>query len=317
MFETNSCVPQILLSIAAIVSLSLGVFQDFGQPRPEGGPCSVTAVSVGSKIETASNSTRNLCWANYKGTLNGTKLIAFLSDLKAILYSQSPGEVITPGHMCNGVVFRGRRVEQCPVPTGKRLYHETTRGPPPASPQASQDFPASSNVVLQVSTRGGRTASDTTTHDVDRDISGQPIAPSSRAGQQLSTAEICPHDSSNGMSSPQLQPLAVASSPNSFQSHDENAFAGIFLPYREGLPSAVDFTGVPPQNGSRNGATGSDSFLRDHTGNRAEESTAAREGRANGMGVYGRRQLSRACDRSRGLFNSVSQYVANLLRRLK
>jgi len=37
-FETNGCVPQILLSVSAVVSLSLGLFQDFGQPRPEGEP---------------------------------------------------------------------------------------------------------------------------------------------------------------------------------------------------------------------------------------------------------------------------------------
>ena len=36
--KLNGCIPQILLMVAAVVSLSLGLFQDFGQPRPEGEP---------------------------------------------------------------------------------------------------------------------------------------------------------------------------------------------------------------------------------------------------------------------------------------
>jgi len=36
--KLNNCVPQILLMVAAVVSLSLGLFQDFGTPRPDGEP---------------------------------------------------------------------------------------------------------------------------------------------------------------------------------------------------------------------------------------------------------------------------------------
>ena len=36
--KLNSCMPQIVLMVAAVVSLSLGLFQDFGQPRPDGEP---------------------------------------------------------------------------------------------------------------------------------------------------------------------------------------------------------------------------------------------------------------------------------------
>jgi len=36
--KLNSCMPQIVLMVAAVVSLSLGLFQDFGQPCPNGEP---------------------------------------------------------------------------------------------------------------------------------------------------------------------------------------------------------------------------------------------------------------------------------------
>jgi len=36
--KLNRCVPQILLMVAAVVSLSLCLFRDFGQPRPDGEP---------------------------------------------------------------------------------------------------------------------------------------------------------------------------------------------------------------------------------------------------------------------------------------
>jgi len=277
MFETNGPVPQILLSIAAIVSLSLGLFQDFGQPRPEGGSYSVTAVSVRSKAETASNCARNSGWANYKDTRNGTNLIPCSGDLKAILYSKSASEVITPRYMRDVVVFRGAQAGQIPqklrehhITTPRdhpREHHETTsHDHRPASQEASQErnLLAPPNVVLQVPTRG-RTASETTAREVDRDISGQPIPPSSEGAgqQQQSTAEGCPPD---------------------------------------------------PSNGNGNGATGSDSFLRRDTVNRAEESTAAREGRANGMAVHGRGPLSRAHDRCRRLFRYVERVKVSLCR---
>ena len=36
--KLNSCMPQIVLMVATVVSLLLGLFQDFGQPRPDGEP---------------------------------------------------------------------------------------------------------------------------------------------------------------------------------------------------------------------------------------------------------------------------------------
>jgi len=233
MFETNGPVPQILLSIAAIVSLSLGLFQDFGQPRPEGRSYSVTAVTVGSKAESASNFTRNFGWANHKDTRNGTNLIPISSDLKAILYSKSASEVVTPRYMQDVVVFHGARGTQSTqgrLRDRRRQYHGTTpREPEPTSRRASPEgnslaFP---DVVRQVSNRGqtARETETTTARGVNREIRDQPIIP-----RQQSIAEIDPRDPSDGMSSP-------APSPNSFV--DDNTIVGNSPPYREGLPAAV------------------------------------------------------------------------------
>jgi len=223
------------------------------------------------------------------------------------------------------VVFRGAQAGQIPQKlrehhiTTPREHHETTsHDHRPASQEASQERNSLTppNVVLQVPTRG-RTASETTAREVDRDISGQPILPSSeRAGQQQrSTAEGCPPDPSNGMASTQLQAHAHASSPNAFQNHDDNAVVGNPQSCRESLPAAVDSSGVLYPNGNGNGATGPDSFLRRDTVNLAEESTAAREGRANGMAVHGRGPLSRARDRCRRLFRLVERVKVSLCRR--
>ena len=388
-FETNGCILQILLSIAAVIFLSLDIFQDSGQPRPDGEPpadwvegvtilvtiplfilvwslnnwkrekqfkllnekreeravevirdgeeqmiythtivvgdvtlfepgslipcdgifatdssnlnatrtpqlmepfnaSSVnsaafedvdpdtdTVVSVGSKTENAlSKFARSFGWASFKGTRNGTNLISFSSDLQAILYSRSVGEVITPRCMRNVVVFYGPRLGQSHRPIlrdRRREHHETaSRDHRPALRRAPQEgnlhpFP---NVVP---TRR-RTASETTARDVGREIRTQPIAPS--RGQQLSTAETSPRDLSNGLSSTQLQPYAAASSPSPFRSHDDNAIVGNPPPSRESLPAADDSTGVLYPNGDGNEAIGLDSFSRLHIANRAERSTA-------------------------------------------
>ena len=296
---------------------------------------------LGSCETTLSKFARNLGWANYKDTRNDTNLIPFSSDLKAILYSKSGSEIITPRCMRNVVVFYAPQPGQKPPKLRSHRhehretnsppshhettsrdhppsYHETTlRDSPPPSQEASQGNSFTPpNVVLPISTHG-RTASETTIREVDHDISAQPIAPSNKqAGQQqLSTTKVCPRDPSNGMSSTQLQPFAVASSPNAFRSHDDNAIVGNSPSSRESLPAAVDSTGALYPNSNGNGATGVDSFLRGHTANRAEGSTAARQGRANGMRVYGREQLSRARGRCRRLFIFVLRATASLYRR--
>jgi len=220
MFETDGPVPQILLAIAAKVSLLLGLFQDFGQPRPEGGFYSVTPVTVGSKAETASNFTRNFGWANYKDTRNDTNLIPFSSDLKAILYSTSASEVITPRYMRDVVVFHGGRGTQSTQRTRDRLrvHHGTTpREPPPTSRLHEGISLASPDVGYDVR--------ETTAHRVNGEIRDR----DQPAPQQQSIAKIDPRDPSDGMSSP-------APSPNSFEDDD---IVGNSPPYREALPAAV------------------------------------------------------------------------------
>jgi hypothetical protein len=251
-----------------------------------------------ASIETAlSKSARNLGWASYRDALNGTNLIPFSTNLKAILHSNSAVEVTTPRCMRNVVVFYGPRLGRSRphiLRDRRREDHEpTSRDHRSASRQASQegDTLTSPNVVRRVSTRRR-------TH----------IA-SSRGQQQLSTAEICLRDPSSGMSSTQLQPYAVAPSPNTFQSHHDNGTIGSSSPCRESLPAAVDSTGALWPSGNGNGATRLDSFPRGHTGDRGEELTATRDGRANGMAVYSRGQLSRARDRFRGLFFFVVLFL--------
>jgi len=246
--------PQLVEPYNASIFVNRTAFEDVDPDR-------VTSVSVVSKTETALlKFARNLGWANYKDTRDGTNLIPFSSDLKAILCGESASEVITPRCIPDVVVFFGPQLGQ-----GHRHIlrnrQRMSRGHRPASRQASQEGNSltSPNVV---STRG-RIASETTPREVDRGISGQPTAPS-RGQQQPSTVQICSRDPSNGMSSSQLQPYAAGSSPNEF--HDDNATVGNPLPYRESLPAADD----------PNGNSDLDSSLRGHTANQAEGSMAVR-----------------------------------------
>jgi len=256
--------PQLVEPFNASVSVNWTAFEDVD-------PDSVASVFVVSKTETAlSKFARNLGWANYKDTRNGTNLIPFSSDLKAILFSKSASKVITPRCMRNVVVFYGPQLGQGHRHISRnrqRMSHDHR----PASRQASQE----GNLLTPpnvVSTRG-RTASEATPREVDRGISGQPTAPS-RGQQQPSTVEICPRDPSNGMSSTQLQPYAVGSPPNVFC--DDNTIVGNSPPYRESLPAADDSTGALCVNGNGNGGSDLDSSLRSHTANRAEGSTGVR-----------------------------------------
>jgi casein kinase 1 len=156
------------------------------------------------------------------------------------------------------------------------------------SRQALQDGNplATPNAVhLKVSTRKPTAAE--ASRGVSRDVSGQPIAPSSkRASQhQLSPGDIRPRDPSTG-----THPYAAAPSPNALRSPYGNG------PQRpESALAAAGSTGALALNGNGNAATGSDSFLYGSTAKRAEEAAAAaaREGRANGMAVYDRGQMSR------------------------
>jgi len=143
---------------------------------------------------------------------------------------------------------------------------------------------------------------------INRDVSGQPIAPSSKRAsqQQLSAADIRPRDASNGISG--VHPYAVAPSTTAvrgspYGGRPESALGG----------AAAGSTGALGLAGNGNGAANSDSFLYGSTAKRAEEAAAAaaREGRANGMAVYDRGQLSRGgidqdddlVGRRRGIFS--------------
>ena len=247
--------PQLLEPFSTSISVNSTAFEDVD-------PDTDTVVSVGSKAETAlSKFARSIGWASFKDPRNGTNLISFSSDLRAILYSRSVGEVITPRCMRNVVVFYGPRLGQShrPIlPDRRREHHETraaSRDHRLALRRAPQegDLPTSPNVARQVSTRR-RTASETTARDVDRELSTQLIAPS--MGQQLSTTETCPRDPSDGLSSTQLQPYAAASSPSPFRSHDDDAIVGNPPPYHESLPAADDSTDVLYPNGGGNEAIG-------------------------------------------------------------
>ena len=82
----------------------------------------------------------------------------------------------------------------------------------------------------------------------------------------------------------------MAPSPNTLRSPYGNG------PQRpESALAAAGSTGALALNGNGNATAGSDSFLYGSTAKRAEEAAAAaaREGRANGIAVYGRGQLSR------------------------
>ncbi|KAH9989439.1 kinase-like protein [Russula vinacea] len=155
-----------------------------------------------------------------------------------------------------------------------------------ASRQALQDgnpLVSPNPAHLKISTRKPTTGD--TSRGVSRDVSGQPIAPSSkRASQQQLSTDPRPRESAN------IHPYAVAPSPSVLRGS----------PYGNGIqvsPHRPDTgsTGALAL-GNGNGAANSDSFLYGSTAKRAEEAAAAaaREGRANGMGVYDRGRVSRA-----------------------
>lgn len=160
---------------------------------------------------------------------------------------------------------------------------------------------------LKVSTR--KAAGGETSRGGSRDVSGQPVPPSSKRAsqQQLSAADLRPRESSNGI--PNVHPYAVAPSPSVLRTSPYgNGIVGI-SPNRPESALAAGSTGaLAVPNG--NGAANSDSFLYGSTAKRAEEAAAAaREGRTNGMGVYDRGQVSRGVmdrddePRPRGLFS--------------
>ncbi|KAI0267709.1 kinase-like protein [Gloeopeniophorella convolvens] len=142
----------------------------------------------------------------------------------------------------------------------------------------------------------GRRPAGDTSRGASRDVSVQPMAPNSRRAsqQQLSGADGRTREPSTGISG--VHPYAAAPSSSAFRSG----------PYGTGMPGAPPLrpesavaavaagsTAALGVNG--NGAGNSDSFIYGSTAKRAEEAAAAqaREGRANGMAVYDRGQVTR------------------------
>jgi casein kinase 1 len=146
---------------------------------------------------------------------------------------------------------------------------------------------------LKISTR--KPAGGDTSRGVSRDVSGQPIAPSSKRAsqQQLSTPDLRAREPSGG--APNVHPYAVAPSPSVLRASPYmNGMQGPSPHRPESALAVAGSTGaLALANG--NGAANSDSFLYGSTAKRAEEAAAAaaREGRANGMGVYDRGHVSR------------------------
>lgn len=164
-----------------------------------------------------------------------------------------------------------------------------------ASRQALQDgnpLTSPNQAHLKISTRKPTTGE--TSRGVSRDVSGQPIPPSSKRAsqQQLAAGDLRPRESSNGI--PNVHPYAVAPSPSVLRASPYgNGLQGL-SPHRPESALAAGSTGaLALANG--NGAANSDSFLYGSTAKRAEEAAAAaaREGRANGMAVYDRGHVSR------------------------
>lgn len=204
----------------------------------------------------------------------------------SLLLEKTPSQILAQAHANAGSPQTPQREHR------SREHRRTSRqvlqeGNPLTSPNPAH---------LKISTRRPTTgAGGDTSRGVSRDVSGQPIAPSSkRASQpQLSTAEIRPRESSNGISG--SHPYAVAPSPTAFRGGPYgNGILGASQRPESAVPAAGS-TGALGLNGNGNGAANSDSFLYGSTAKRAEEAAAAaaREGRANGMAVYDRGQMSR------------------------
>lgn len=196
---------------------------------------------------------------------------------------KTPSQILAQAHANAG-----------PPQTPQREHREhRTREHRRVSRQALQDgnpLTSPNQAHLKPSTRKPTTGE--TSRGVSRDVSGQPIPPSSKRAsqQQLSTADLRPRESGNGI--PNVHPYAVAPSPSVLRASPYGN--GIPGPLRPESALAAGSTGaLALPNG--NGAANSDSFLYGSTAKRAEDAAAAaaREGRTNGMAVYERGHVSR------------------------
>jgi len=228
--------------------------------------------------------------------------LSFYVDKPRSFLLETPSQILAQAHANAGAQTPQREHREHRSREHRRASRQALQeGNPLATPNA---------VHLKVSTRKANVGD--TSRGVSRDVSGQPIAPSSKrvSQQQLSTTDLRPRDAANGIST---HPYAVSPSPNALRSPYGNAIVGPSPQRPESALAAAGSTGVLALNGNGNGATGSDSFLYGSTAKRAEEAAAAaaREGRANGMAVYDRGQLTRAGidqddengGRRRGLFS--------------
>lgn len=211
------------------------------------------------------------------------------------LMLETPSQILAQAHANAG-----------PPQTPQREHREhRSREHRRVSRQALQDgnpLASPNQAHLKVSTRKAETPRS-------RDVSGQPIPPSSKRAsqQQLSTADLRPRESSNGI--PNVHPYAVAPSPSVLRASPYGNIPGV-SPHRPESALAAGSTGaLALPNG--NGGANSDSFLYGSTAKRAEEAAAAaaREGRTNGMAVYDRGHVSRGVmdqddePRRRGFFS--------------
>jgi casein kinase 1 len=211
---------------------------------------------------------------------------------------ETPSQILAQAHANAG-----------PPQTPQREHREhRSRDHRRVSRQALQDgnpLASPNQAHLKVSTR--KAAGDTS-RGGSRDVSGQPIPPSSKRAsqQQLPTGDPRPRESSNG----NVHPYAVAPSPSGLRTSPYgNGIPGVTPHHPESALAAGSTGALAVPNG--NGAANSDSFLYGSTAKRAEEAAAvaAREGRTNGMGVYGRGHVSRGImdqddePRRRGFFS--------------
>lgn len=216
-------------------------------------------------------------------------------------FLETPSQILAQAHANAG-----------PPQTPQREHREhRSRDHRRVSRQAIQEgnpLASPNQAHLKVSTR--KPSAGDTPRGGSRDVSGQPIPPSSKRAsqQQLSAADLRPRESSNGI--PNVHPYAVAPSPSVARASPYgNGIPGV-SPHRPESALAAGSTGaLAVPNG--NGAANSDSFLYGSTAKRAEEAAAAaaREGRTNGLGVYERGRVSRGImdqdeePRRRGFFS--------------
>jgi casein kinase 1 len=217
------------------------------------------------------------------------------------LQLETPSQVLAQAHANAGAPQTPQRGQR---EHGSREHRRISRQPlqegnPLASPNPAH---------LKISTR--RPAAGDSPRGVSRDVSGQPVAPSSRRAsqQQISSGEIRAREPSNG-----VHPYAATSSAAFRGSPYGNGVSGAAPHHPDSMMAAAGSTGALGLTGNGNGAANSDSFMYGSTAKRAEEAAAAaaREGRANGMAVYERGQVSRVGvdqddehgSRRRGLFS--------------